>query len=117
MHEYEYFESSQAGAIEWSFIQQGIAQYLRLALYDPAFSAVTAGVSIALNLPHPGLLLSLAVSAMFVWSMSGLILYQTSSIIHGGETNYVMATATLFLSIFNLFTGLLHLLGFINGQE
>ena len=61
--------------------------------------------------------LSLAVSAMFVLLMSGLILYQTSSIIHGGETNYVMATVTLFVSIFNLFTSLLHLLGFMNNNE
>ncbi len=57
----------------------------------------------------PGL--SLAVSAMFVLLMSGLILYQTSQIIHGGETNYVMATVTLYISIYNLFLSLLHLLG------
>jgi modulator of FtsH protease len=57
----------------------------------------------------PGL--SLAVSAMFVLLMSGLILYQTSQIIHGGETNYVMATLTLYIAIYNLFTSLLHLLG------
>ncbi len=63
----------------------------------------------------PGL--SLAVSAMFVLLMSGLILYQTSSIIHGGETNYIMATVTLYVSIFNLFTSLLHLLGFMNSDE
>ena len=61
--------------------------------------------------------LSLTVSAMFVLLMSGLILYQTSSIIHGGETNYIMATVTLYVSIFNLFTSLLHLLGFMNGDE
>ncbi|MFC1664917.1 Bax inhibitor-1/YccA family protein [Pseudomonadota bacterium] len=61
--------------------------------------------------------LSLAVSAMFVLLMAGLILYQTSQLIHGGETNYVMATVTLYVSIFNLFTSLLHLLGFMNGDE
>ena len=61
--------------------------------------------------------LSLAVSAIFVLLMSGLILYQTSSIIHGGETNYLMATVTLFVSIFNLFTSLLQLLGFMNNNE
>lgn len=55
--------------------------------------------------------LSLAVSAMFVLLMSGLILYETSNIIHGGETNYIMATVTLFVAIFNLFTSLLQLLG------
>ncbi len=58
--------------------------------------------------------LSLTVSAAFVLLMSGLILYETSNIIHGGETNYVMATVSLFVSIFNLFTSLLHLLGFMN---
>jgi modulator of FtsH protease len=61
--------------------------------------------------------LSLAVSAMFVLLMSGLILYQTSDIINGGETNYIMATVTLYVSIFNLFTSLLHLIGFMNGEE
>ena len=63
----------------------------------------------------PGL--SLAVSAMFVLLMAGLILYETSNIIHGGETNYIMATVTLYVSIFNLFTSLLHLLGFMNNNE
>ncbi|NLF54206.1 MAG: Bax inhibitor-1/YccA family protein [Thauera phenolivorans] len=60
--------------------------------------------------------LSLTVSAAFVLLMSGLILYETSNIIHGGETNYVMATVTLFVSIFNLFTSLLHLLGFASND-
>ena len=63
----------------------------------------------------PGL--SLAVSSMFVLLMAGLILYQTSNIIHGGETNYIMATVTLFVAIFTLFTSLLHLLGATGGQE
>ena len=63
----------------------------------------------------PGL--SLAVSSMFVLLMAGLILYETSNIIHGGETNYIMATVTLFVAIFNLFTSLLHLLGATGGQE
>jgi modulator of FtsH protease len=61
--------------------------------------------------------LSLAVSSMFVLLMSGLILYETSNIIHGGETNYIMATVTLYVAIFNLFTSLLHLLGFMNSSE
>ena len=60
--------------------------------------------------------LSLTVSAAFVLLMSGLILYETSNIIHGGETNYVMATVTLFVSIFNLFTSLLQLLGLANSS-
>lgn len=60
--------------------------------------------------------LSLAVSGMFVLLMSGLILFETSRIIHGGETNYIRATVTLFVSIYNLFLSLLHLLGFAGGE-
>jgi modulator of FtsH protease len=61
--------------------------------------------------------LSLAVSSIFILLMAGLILYETSNIIHGGETNYIMATVSLYVAIFNLFTSLLHLLGFMNGEE
>ena len=60
--------------------------------------------------------LSLAVYAMFVLLMSGLILYQTGEIVNGGETNYILATVTLYVSVFNLFTSLLHLLG-MAGEE
>ena len=63
----------------------------------------------------PGM--ALAVSAMFVLLMSGLILWETSNIIHGGETNYIMATVTLYISIYNLFTSLLHLLGAFSGND
>ena len=55
--------------------------------------------------------LFLAVNAAIVLIMSAFILWETSSLIHGGETNYIMATAGLFLSILNLFQALLHLLG------
>jgi len=55
--------------------------------------------------------LSLAVSCMFLVLSSLLIMWQTSEIIHGGETNYISATVTLYVSIYNIFTSLLHLLG------
>jgi len=61
--------------------------------------------------------LSLAVSAMFVLLMSAMILFQTSEIIHGGETNYIMATVSLYVSIYNLFTSLLQLLGVFGGDD
>lgn len=61
--------------------------------------------------------LSLATSAAVILIMSGLILYQTSAMIHGGETNYIMATASLFLSILNLFQALLHLLGAFSSDD
>jgi len=76
--------------------------------------AFLAGIA-AMFFTMPGL--SLAVSAMFVLLMSGLILYQTSEIIHGGETNYIMATVTLYVSIYNLFLSLLHLLGAFSGND
>jgi modulator of FtsH protease len=76
--------------------------------------AFLAGLG-ALFFEMPGL--SLAVSAMFVLLMSGLILYQTSEIINGGETNYIMATVTLYVTIYNLFTSLLHLLGAFGGDD
>ncbi len=61
--------------------------------------------------------LGLAVSSMFVLLMAGLILFQTQQIVLGGETNYIMATVTLFVSVFNLFTSLLHLLGVGFGDD
>ncbi|HLB31287.1 MAG TPA: Bax inhibitor-1/YccA family protein [Gammaproteobacteria bacterium] len=61
--------------------------------------------------------LALAVSAMFVLLMAGLILYQTSELIHGGETNYIMATVGLYIAIYNLFTSLLHILGVFSGDD
>ena len=61
--------------------------------------------------------LSLTVSAAFILLMSGLILFETSNIIRGGETNYIMATVTLFISIYNLFLSLLHLLGVFSGED
>ncbi len=55
--------------------------------------------------------MSLAISAGIVLIMSGLILFDTSRIVNGGETNYIRATVSLYLNIVNLFTSLLHLLG------
>lgn len=60
--------------------------------------------------------LSLAVSGMFVMLMCGLILFETNRIVQGGETNYVMATVTLYVALYNLFTSLLHLFG-VMGDE
>ena len=61
--------------------------------------------------------LFLAINAAVVMIMSAFILWETSSIIHGGETNYIMAAAGLFLSILNLFQALLHLLGAFGGDD
>ncbi len=70
--------------------------------------ALIAGLAaIFLQIPALGL----AVSAMVALLSAGLILYETSRIVNGGETNYVMATVGLYVSVFNLFTSLLSLFG------
>jgi len=64
-------------------------------------------VGLFTQMPH----LQLAISAGMVLLMSGFLLYDTSNIIHGGETNYVRATVGIFINLFNIFTSLLHILG------
>jgi modulator of FtsH protease len=61
--------------------------------------------------------LSLAVSAIFILLMSGMILWETSRIIHGGETNYILATVSLYVSLYNLFLSLLQILGIFGGDD
>jgi modulator of FtsH protease len=76
--------------------------------------AVVASIAnIFLGIPA----LSLAVSAAIVFIMSGFILYDTSRIINGGETNYIRATVSMYLNIYNLFTSILHLLGAFGGDD
>jgi modulator of FtsH protease len=61
--------------------------------------------------------LALVVSTMFMLLMCGLILYETSNLVHGGETNYILATVSLYVIIYNLFTSLLQLLGVFSGDD
>jgi len=102
----------------------GLSAYALTSRRDFSFMGgfLTVGVLVAflaglaaIFFDMPGV--SLAVSAMFVLLMSGLILFETSNIVRGGETNYIMATVSLYVSIFNLFTSLLHLLGFAGSNE
>ncbi|EIW90545.1 hypothetical protein AGRI_01705 [Alishewanella agri BL06] len=74
---------------------------------------VAAIANIFLSIPA----LSLTISAVAVLVMSGLILFDTSRIVHGGETNYIRATVALYLNIFNLFVHLLQLLGIFGGDD
>jgi len=60
---------------------------------------------------------SLAISAAIVFIMSGFILFDTSRIVNGGETNYIRATVSLYLNIYNLFTSMLHLLGAFGSDD
>lgn len=61
--------------------------------------------------------LSITVSAAFVLLMGGLILFETSRIVHGGETNYISATVSLYVAMYNLFSSLLALLGFGSSND
>jgi modulator of FtsH protease len=61
--------------------------------------------------------LTVTLSAVMILLMSGFILYDTSRILHGGETNYIMATVALFVDLYNLFLSLLQLLGIFGGDE
>lgn len=83
-------------------------------LFAGVMVAFLAGLA-AVFLQIPGL--SLAVSAMFVLLMSAAILYQTSALVHGGETNYLLATVGLYVSLYNLFLSLLQLAGFFGGED
>lgn len=102
----------------------GLSAYALVSRKDFSFMAgfVMMGILVAFlagigamvfNLPG----LSLAVSAMFVLLMSAYILYQTSELIHGGETNYIMATVSLYVAIYNLFLSLLQLLAAFSGNN
>ncbi len=77
-------------------------------LFAGMIVAILAGLA-AIFFQMPAL--ALAVSSMVALLSAGLILYETSAIVNGGETNYVMATVSLFVSLFNLFTSLLQLFG------
>ncbi|MCU7906776.1 MAG: Bax inhibitor-1/YccA family protein [Candidatus Thiodiazotropha sp. (ex Epidulcina cf. delphinae)] len=68
-----------------------------------------------LFLDIPGL--HLAISAVVILLMSGYILFETSQMVNGGQTNYIMATVSLYLAILNIFTSLLHLLGALGGED
>ncbi len=73
---------------------------------------IAALANIFLEMPA----LSLAISGAVIMLMSGFILFQTGQIINGGETNYIMATYSLYLSIFNILISLLHILGIMSDE-
>jgi modulator of FtsH protease len=88
--------------------------YMGGFLFVGLLVAVVASIAnIFLGIPA----LSLTVSAAIVLIMSGLILFDTSRIINGGETNYIRATVSLYLDIYNLFIHLLHLLTAFGGDD
>jgi modulator of FtsH protease len=83
-------------------------------LFAGLIVAVIASIAnIFLQIPA----LSLAVSGVMVLLMSGYILYDTSRMVNGGETNYVMMTVSLYLNIYMLFVHLLNIVGFLNSDD
>ena len=98
----------------WVLTSQRDFSFMGGFLFAGMVIALLAGLA-AVFLQMPAL--GLAVSAMVALLSAGLILFETSRIVTGGETNYVMATVGLYVSIFNLFTSLLSLFGIGGGDE
>jgi modulator of FtsH protease len=102
------------GLSSYALISRRDFSFMAGFLFAGILVAFLAGIgAIVFSMPA----LSLAVSAMFILLMSGMILYQTSEIIHGGETNYILATISLYVSIYNLFLSLLQILGIFGGDD
>ncbi|MEW5789313.1 MAG: Bax inhibitor-1/YccA family protein [Pseudomonadota bacterium] len=92
-----------------------MAGFLGIGVLVAFIAGIVSLVAALVGYPLPAL--ALTVSAMFAVLMCGMILWQTSEIVNGGETNYVLATVGLYVSLYNLFTSLLHLLGAFMGER
>ena len=102
----------------------GLSAYVLITRKDMSFLGgfITAGFFVLLAAVVAGMFfqisgLQLAISAGFVLFSSVCILFQTSAIIHGGERNYIMATVSLYVSIYNLFISLLQILGIMSSDD
>jgi len=102
----------------------GLSAYVLTTRKDMSFLSgfLTAGFFVLLGATLVSIFfqisgLQLAISAGFVLFSSAAILYQTSEIIHGGERNYIMATISLYVSIYNLFVSLLQLFGIMGSDD
>ena len=106
------------------FVFLGLSAYALTSRKDFSFlsSFIFAGFFVLIGTMILGFFvnipgLQLALSAGFVLFSCAVILWQTGDIINGGERNYILATTTLFVSIYNLFLSLLHLLGAFGGDD
>jgi modulator of FtsH protease len=102
----------------------GLSAYVLITRKDMSFLGgfITAGFFVLLGAVLASLFfqisgLQLAISAGFVLFSSVCILFQTSAIIHGGERNYIMATVSLYVSIYNLFVSLLQIFGIMSRDD
>jgi modulator of FtsH protease len=108
-----------AGLSGYALISRRDFSFMRSFLMVGILIAFVAGIVslVAAMVGYPMPALALTVSAMFAFLMCGMILWQTGEIINGGETNYVRATIGLYVSLYNLFTSLLRLLGAFMGNR
>ncbi|QRY77524.1 Bax inhibitor-1/YccA family protein [Pseudomonas sp. PDNC002] len=118
-----------AGVISSAFFMTalvffGLSAYVLTTRKDMSFLSgfITAGFFVLLGAVLVSLFfqisgLQLAISAGFVLFSSAMILFQTSAIIHGGERNYIMATISLYVSIYNMFISLLQIFGIMGGDD
>ncbi|BBP71097.1 BAX inhibitor protein [Pseudomonas sp. Seg1] len=102
----------------------GLSAYVLITRKDMSFLGgfITAGFFVLLGATLASFFfqisgLQLAISAGFVLFSSVCILFQTSAIIHGGERNYIMATISLYVSIYNLFISLLQIFGIMSRDD
>ena len=102
----------------------GLSAYVLITRKDMSFLGgfITAGFFVLLGAVLASMFfqisgLQLAISAGFVLFSSVCILFQTSAIIHGGERNYIMATISLYVSIYNLFVSLLQIFGIMGSDD
>ncbi|MEX2468915.1 MAG: Bax inhibitor-1/YccA family protein [Pseudohongiellaceae bacterium] len=107
-----------------AFIFFGLSGYALVSRKDFSFLSgfIFAGflvlvVAMIIGLIWPMPALQLALSVGFMLFSSAVILFQTGQIIHGGERNYILATITLYVSIYNIFMSLIHLLMAFSGEE
>lgn len=98
----------------YAMVTQKDFSYLTGFLFAGMMVAIVASLlGIFFNIPA----LHLAVSSVFVLIFSGYILHETSSMIHGGQRNYILATISLYISIYNIFISLLQILGSLGGRN
>ncbi|WP_122562484.1 Bax inhibitor-1/YccA family protein [Pseudomonas viridiflava] len=102
----------------------GLSAYVLITRQDMSFLGgfITAGFFVLLGAVLASMFfqisgLQLAISAGFVLFSSVCILFQTSAIINGGERNYIMATVSLYVSIYNLFVSLLQIFGIMSRDD
>lgn len=102
------------GLSSYALVTRKDFSYLTGFLFAGMMVGIVASVmAIFFNIPA----LHLLVSSMFVLIFAGYIMHETSDMIHGGQRNYILATISLYISIYNIFISLLQILGALGGKN